>query len=205
MNHQIYRNDGSAYAEVFQKIIGRTPGGAVISLSELPTGTLEIRQGTGISVASSGIVYVNKTATLYANAAIDAVVYQVEKGHLFKVGDFLTTADVDDVKAYAITAIDTTTNTTHDVLTVGTTLGVALTAGVIMIQAVAEDSTGGAFTQKYPINAFVGEYHSFLTEEISTANISVSEVIRADLYEARLPHPISTTQKALLAGRLYFL
>ena len=59
-------------------------------------------------------------------------------------------------KAYAITAIDTTTNTSHDVITVGTTLGVAGAKNDAIYQA-DKESAGTSSKFLYEPKALVGE------------------------------------------------
>ena len=204
MNLQNVKTEGVVYPEVFQKVL-ETNLGANLDIDELPSAIEEVRQGQLLSAKdTSGQVHVVKTAKLYADALVDAVTYQVEKGHFFKVGDIIATKEVDDCLAYAITAIDTTTNTTHDVITVGTSLGVVMTAadGVYLIQAAAEDTAGGAFTVKYPVDTIMKETQVIPTTD--NPNINVSGVIQGSAYEGRLPFEITADQKSTLAGRIYF-
>lgn len=93
---------------------------------------------------STGVAKVQKTAVLYADATNTATDYHVLKGHNFIVGDYL--AQVIGGKAYAITAIDVS-NAAYDVLTVGTTLAVALTAvnGVVLFLSSATGASAAAY------------------------------------------------------------
>ena len=126
---------------VFVTKIEDIPGGVTVAVSDL-TQTY-VAAGTPIGPDNNGLYHVIKTAKATASATNTATDYQVAKGHNFKVGDFLAVKP--GAKAYAITAIDTT-NTGYDVLTVGTTLGLAVSNGAVLIQALAESaSTSSGF------------------------------------------------------------
>lgn len=116
-------------------------GGVSVDVSELTQDYLAA--GTPISKPASGKCHVVKYAILQANAANDATTLKVLKGHNFKVGDKVFA--VKGGKNYGISAIDTS-NSAYDEFTVGTTLGVALTAGDAIYQGVATTgATAGAF------------------------------------------------------------
>jgi hypothetical protein len=134
-----------------------------------------------------------RTAVLFANASNSATTYQVKKSlnpnqPLLKVGDYL--AAIAGGAAYAITAIDSTTNTDHDVITVGTTLGVALTAGATLFASTATGASAAAF----------GAINGLLYEETLVQlgyQQSVSAVIRGTVYARRVPY---TAALAALSG-----
>lgn len=117
-------------------------GGVSIVTSELNNDF--IPEGTVIGAPESGKCHVVKFALVQANAANDATTIKIYKGHNFKVGDKVFA--VEGGKNYAISAIDTT-NADYDEITVGTTLGVALTKDVSYIfQGVATTgASAGAF------------------------------------------------------------
>lgn len=116
-------------------------GGVTVDVSELTQDYLPA--GTPISKPVSGVCHVVKYAILQANAANDATVLKVLKGHNLKVGDKVFA--VSGGKNYGISAIDTS-NSAYDEITVGTTLGVALTAGAAIYQGVATTgASAGAF------------------------------------------------------------
>lgn len=132
-----------------------------------------------------------RTGILFANATNTAVTYSVNKSlnnkqPLFKVGDYLSA--VIGGAAYAITAIDSTTYTDHDVVTVGTTLGVALTAGQSLFQSTA---TGATAATLGAINGLL--YEETLVEIGYMQGVSV--VIRGTVYARRIPY--SATLAAL--------
>ena len=114
-------------------------GGVSVNVTEL--GCDYLPEGTVLSVPVNGISHVVKTAKLTAAATDSATKYKVAKGHAFKVGDVVMATT--SAKAYAISAIDTS-NTGYDELTVGTTLGVALSAGDQLMQAASEGASGSA-------------------------------------------------------------
>lgn len=180
------------------------PGGVLLMKSSLKTTTTEVKAGTviGEDASNAGQYHVVKTAKLQANATDSATGYRVLKNHEFVVGDIITTKDVDSCKAYAITEI-TTTETDYDTLTVGTTLGVAMTAadGVIFTQAATEDGTGGESTWKYVPKAIAA--HTI--EIISGDNHFVSAMIFGVVKESLLPFYVNSTLKAALGENIKFL
>lgn len=128
-----------------------------------------------------------KTAILYANATNVATVYQLKKGHAFIVGDFLATGAAGGA-AYAITAIDVS-NALYDAVTVGTTLGVAATAGDLFYKSTATGATASA----YPVISGL-----LYDDTIVAAGESVTIVWRATVYARRVPY--NATIAAALPG-----
>lgn len=139
---QFSSTDLPASKVVFHSKIEDLQGGVTVSAADFVADHV-VPAGTIVGKDSNGLFHAIKVAKLYTAANNTATTYQVYKGHGFKVGDFL--AALTGAKAYAITAIDTT-NATHDVLTVGTTLGVAVAQYAGLFQALAEAvSTTSAF------------------------------------------------------------
>lgn len=139
-----------------------------------------------------------RTGVLFADASNSDTTYSVKKSlnakqPLFKVGDYL--AAISGGKAYAITAIDSTTYTDHDVLTVGTTLGVALTAGATLFNSTATGASAAAFPV---INGLL--YEETLVELGLSQALSV--VIRGTVYARRVPY---TTALAALPGLAHII
>lgn len=126
-------------------------------------------------------------ATLYANATNSATTYQVKKGHIFKNGDYFSATP--GGTAYAITAIDTS-NTAYDVVTIGTTLGTALTAGQLLFKSTATGTTTSA------LPAFNGLLYEDTLVKDGFA-IAISAVQRATVYARRVPY---SSQLAALSG-----
>jgi hypothetical protein len=174
-------------------------GGGVIAASEIESATLP--PGVVVGKDANNLLHICKAAKLHANATNTAVTYQVKKNHEFKVGDVITTDDVASCKAYPITVIDKS-NAAYDVLTVGTSLGVAMTAanGVYIIQADAQDASGGASSLKYdPIGI------TFTEGDIANANANVAVLVRGTVQEALLPYYVPDVYKTALSARILFV
>ena len=128
------------------------PNGVTVCSAELVPDSV-LLEGTAIAPAADGLYHVCKTAKLTEAATTSTTDYKVAKGHQFKVGDFVM-AKVGG-KAYAITAINNG-NPTYDVITVGTTLGVAVKVGE-SLQLAAAESTGTSSKLKYAPIALTGD------------------------------------------------
>ncbi|GIZ08371.1 hypothetical protein [Flavobacterium sp. UMI-01] len=150
-------------------------GGCLLNTTGLTAGAT-IPAGTPVVYdETTRVASILHNATAHANAASNAVNYQVLKGHSLIVGDYLASGAVGG-KAYAITAIDTS-NSGYDVLTVGTTIG-AVTAGDLLFASTAEGATASALPA---INGLTYD------EIIVSSNISLSVVIRGTVYARRVP------------------
>lgn len=123
-------------------------GGLSIALTDLRSDVDHVPPGAFVGVDTNGLGHVIKSAVLLADVANNATTLRIPKQHPFKTGLFVTSKDKSSVKAYAITAIDTT-NAEYDTITVGTTLGVALTTGNYLVEVKAQDAVGGAGELQY--------------------------------------------------------
>jgi len=143
----ITRKSDSRVLRAFVHKLADIPNGVTVATTELVNGGI-LPEGAIVGKDSStGVYHLIKTAVLAANAANDATTYTVKKGHHFKVGDFISAGI--GKKAYAITAIATNSgDATCDDLSVGTTLGVAISAGEAIVQAKAQ-ATGNTSALKY--------------------------------------------------------
>lgn len=169
------------------------PDGVTVSAKDFTQ--KKLAEGTPIGKDSGGLYHIVKVAILTAAATATATTYNVEKGHNFKVGDFLMLKE--GGKAYAITAIDTTTNTSHDVVTVGTTIGVAAAKGDAVYQAAAE-STGTSSKFLYEPVALVGESYDVEPE----SNLIVNAWTIAQIREANIK-AVGSAVKAKLSGIVF--
>lgn len=168
------------------KDIQLAQGGFSLAATGLTAGAV-IPAGTGfVFDEATRVATLWGGAVLYADATDVATTYQVKKGHTFVVGKYL--ASVVGGKAYAITAIDTTTSTLYDILTVGTTLGVALTAGANFFSSTA---TGASAAALPAINGLLYD------DTLANTGESVSLVIRGTVYARRIPFTYSTALAAL--------
>lgn len=143
MSMTVTRRKDSKTPRVFMHKIADIRGGVSVNVSELTQDYLP--EGSILSEPVSGVSHVVKTAVLQADATNSATDYKVLKGHNFKVGDVIMLAT--NAKAYAITGI-TTSNSAYDTLTVGTTLGLAASAGAFLMEAAEAGASGSSFKYK---------------------------------------------------------
>lgn len=135
----------------------------------------------------------NRTATMVGGGSLQAAAlasdttYKVNKGSTYKVGDNF--GSIAGGAAYPITAIDTS-NSAYDVITVGTTLGVALAVGANTFASSATGATSAAYPA---INGLLYD------DTQAIAGESVSIVIRGTIYARRIPFAYSAALAALPA------
>jgi hypothetical protein len=130
------------------------------------------------------------TGVAYDTSGGSDVAYKILKGSALKVGDYYASGAAGG-KAYAITAIDTTTSTLYDIVTVGTTIG-AVTAGTLVYASTATGATASA----YP--TIKGLLYD---DTVVGAGESVSIVIRGTIYARRVPY--NATIAAALPAIIY--
>lgn len=185
----VIRTLNTASVPVWQgtgKDIQLLQGGCTLVITGLVAGRI-VPAGTPLIYSESA-----RTATLlhsgiaYANAGGSATDYQVGKNHSLVVGDYLASGATGG-KAYAITAIDVTTSTDYDILTVGTTIG-AVTAGDTLYASTATGATASA------LPACNGLLYD---DAVIAAGTAVSVVIRGTVYARRV---IYTASIAALTG-----
>jgi hypothetical protein len=163
------------------------PGGVTVSVANL--GGSALFEGTPIGVGSNGLYKVCKTAQIITAATNSATTYEVAKGHHFKVGDYFAAGTAN---GQAITAIDKT-DPAKDVITVGTTLGVAISANTAAYQ-----STGANKTLAVTPSAFAGS-----NEDVTTGdNLFVSAWVIGVVKEANAPI-VNDAIKTALKGVIY--
>jgi len=171
-------------------------GGGTLAATPLAS-TDEVKQGAIVAVDSSGLLQVFKTAEIHEDEADDETDYKVKKGHEFKVGDFITDSGLAGA-AEAITAIDTD-DEDYDVLTVGTTLGHAISEAECLVQAAAQAAAGSA-ALKYPTPEGITKNAVDLTK----ANQPTGVMVRGTVNESLMPYPVDTNVKALLEPIIRF-
>jgi hypothetical protein len=193
---QFIRETETRNIDPFDTKLEVIPGGVCVAITDLGTGATEIKPATPIGKGSSGMFNVVKSAVVYAEAGDTAVTIQVNKGHLFKVGNkvFATVGS----KNYAITAIDTTTSALYDTITIGTTLGAVLAAASVIYEGVAtEGAATGAFL--YTPYALVGVGFDFVAG--SGENHFCQAVVRGSVKTALMPNGAGA---ALIAALTHF-
>lgn len=164
------------------------PNGVTVAVADLIPG-VALKEGAPIGPDEAGLYHLVKTATVTEAATATATAYKVAKGHHFKAGDFVMVKT--GAKAYAITSVDTSA-LTHDTITVGTTLGLAVKVGDALTQAKAE-STGTASAFKYQPTAVVGD--SYAVEALTTTPVAA---VTFGQFKAALCPAISADVKAAL-------
>jgi hypothetical protein len=163
------------------------PGGVTVSVADL--GGSALFEGTPIGKGSNGLFKVCKTAQILTDATATATAYEVAKGHHFKVGDRFAT---DACNGQAITAIDKSAPE-KDIITVGTTLGKAITAGTC-----AFESSGANTTLKVSPIAFAGS-----NEDVEAgSNLFVSAWVIGVVNQANAPI-VNDAIKSALKGVAY--
>jgi hypothetical protein len=170
--------------QIFQNIIETAQGGFTLDDSVAVTAALTLMPGTVIGFdETTRKAKVAKMGVLQANATNTATSYRVTKGHNLAVGMLLFLVGG---TAQAITAIDTS-NASYDALTVGTTIGVAGTAGdAIYVNDIGATGPKGLLLDRVDASA--------------TADITV--VIRGTVYENRIC-PVAASIKTLLPNIIF--
>lgn len=159
-------------SRVVKCILHRTadiPGGVTINVANL--GGSAILEGTPIAKGSNGLFEVVKTAQVVTNAAQGATTIEVAKGHHFVVGDYLAFSSSN--KGVAITAIDKS-NAEKDVITIGSGLAAAITAGAC---GVATQSTT-TYAPKFNAVAVAGSNYDVVAGTNTFVDAWVIGVIR---------------------------
>lgn len=146
----VNKRKDSNLPKVFVHKVADVRGGVSVATADLNVDFLH--EGRVVSAPVSGICHVIKYAKVQANASNSDVKIKVYKGHDFKVSDVVCAAE--DGAAYAITAI-ATSNASYDEITIGTTLGVALTKDVSYIFHAKEAGASGSALKYEPL-AVVG-------------------------------------------------
>ncbi len=184
MSYKLESTQISGGKHVFYRVDETAIGGFGLDIANLVAGVL-VPAGTIMGFdEDTRTATPLKTAKMQASATDAATTYKVEKGHLFEVGDNI--GKTIGGKAYTISEIDTS-NADYDVLTVGTTLGVTLVAGDVLIQS----GVSGASACAYAVEP-KGLLHNDVKAEES---VDVGVVLRGTVFERRIA-PITDGIKA---------
>lgn len=146
----VTRKKDTSLARVFVHKVADVRGGVSVISSELNVDYLN--EGRVVSAPDNGVCHVVKYACVQANATSSATKIKVYKGHDFKVGDVICAAE--GSAAYAITSIDAS-NAAYDGISIGTTLGTALTKDASFIYQAKEAGASGSLLKYQPF-ALVG-------------------------------------------------
>lgn len=157
------------------------PGGVTVAVLDLTQAG--VSDGTPIGRDANGLYHVVKTARVKSDAGATDSSYAVEKGHNLRKGDYVTNKL--GSKAYAIIAIDTSAGD-KDVITLSATLGVALKAGEVLLEAKGESTTSTS-TFKYEPWGLVGTSFDVVVGDSHLTDC----IVRGTIREANIPpiHP----------------
>ena len=184
------------YHPGIEQIISDVIGGGTISRSDLAVffsgeQLKELPPLCLVGQADDGVWHVVKTAEMYADAAAEAIKYQVEKNHLFAVGDVITKSGLAGIAA-AITAIDKSEDN-YDAITVGATLG-DLSDGDVLVLASAAADAGSASYLYTPTVLTMNKV------DLTVANQSSGLLEAGKVNASVIPFPIDSTLKSALSG-----
>lgn len=182
----IKKETASYNPEAFQLVLETAQGGFTLDETVLAAGTI-IKQGTVFGFdESTRKAKPFKGGVLQANATNVATTYRIMKGSNVAVGQSL---NLTGGTARAITVVDTS-NANYDELTVGTTIGVAGTAGDTMF--LTDD--GYSKAKGLLMNDVEVPATGYTSE--------VAVVIRGTVYNRRIA-PVSAAIKALLPNIIF--
>lgn len=137
MGMTVSRRKDSRIPRVIMHRVADVRGGVSVNTAEL--GGDFLYEGTVLSVPVDGISHVVKVGQVIEKVEEAGTAIKVKKGHNFKVGDFVMSAE--GAKAYAITKIDMS-NKTYDTITIGTAIGeVEKGAQIVEAKAQSADTT----------------------------------------------------------------
>ena len=125
----IYTSPDASTPVVFEQIFAEKPGGGLLANQ-----TFDLKAGTAVGLSSGKYAPIKGYRLTKAVTAEDTTI-EIAKGSGIAVGDIIATGK----KGVASTAVDTTTSTTHDIVTV--TLGVIVAIDTVLYQAAAAHAT----------------------------------------------------------------
>jgi len=187
MGLKLVKTETSGRIPIIIKGIEVATGGFKLVTTGLPADQL-VPVGTPISCnEETRQAVVLKSAVLASNVTDTAVEYPVKKGHFLVVGEYLGASE--DGAAYTITQIDST-NAEYDMITLETTLGVAMSEGEILFKSLA---VGGSSAKLHAVPT------GLLWETVKIEdNVTVSSLIRGTVYAKRIANGVhSAVRKAL--------
>lgn len=183
----VKREEEFQYAPVIENCIEDYTGGLTIARADI-TGLDELPPGYIAGTDERGLGHVIKTAKVKTAVAEDGKAITVNKGHLFKVGDAVTTTNLTGVSS----VIGSITNgSDSDILNVTSAFGV-IDADAVLVEAKGEAVAGSA-ELKYKI---VGVTKNKI--DLTVANQQSGVMARGSVNEKTMPQPIDTAIKALL-------
>lgn len=164
----ITRKSDNRFVRCIEHKIADIRGGVGVSVANL--GGAVVYEGTPIGIdTTTGLYKVYKTVKVLSNATNTDTEIEVAKGHHFKAGDYVTFGT--SASGQQISSIDKS-DSTKDVITLGTTLGAAITAGAVLFEV-----TGNNKTKKVNPIAIVGDSYDVVAGENLFVNAWVMGVV----------------------------
>lgn len=178
------------YAPGIEKIIEDVQGGGTIARAELKKIINELPPLVIVGKDTNGLYHVVKTAKVHAAVAVEATTIQVEKNHLFAIGEALTIGGDLSKAADVITAIDKS-NASFDTITLSGAIGTAAVGDVIVL--VSAKAAAKAATFKYaPVAITMNKVNT------TVANQQSGLLVRGTVNASVMPYPADEAIKALL-------
>lgn len=180
MSLKLTRTSVGGLIPIWQAVHENAQGGFKLTTGRLVAGDV-IPAGTLVGATEANetarTVVLIKTIVVHASAGNTATDIQVKKTPKsnFKVGDYV--AVVSGGKAYPITVIDTS-QADYDTITVGTTLGVALSAGDILFESTSTGASAAVWSRPLGLT-----YEDYTFE----SDLDIAVVIRGTIYARRSP------------------
>lgn len=178
------------YAPGIEKIIEDVQGGGTIARAELKGLIDELPPLAVVGKDESGLYHVVKTAFVKTVAAADAVIIQIEKKHLFQVGEAVTIGGSLDRASDVITAINRS-NANYDELTIAGAIGAAKEGDVLVLV----EGKAAAKAAKFK---YVPEVVTMNKVDVTVANQTSGLLVRGTVNESVMPYPIDEAVKASL-------
>lgn len=186
---QVKRKKDSRVVKCIVHRIADIPGGVTVETAQL--GGKALLEGTPLGKGKDGLYNVVKTAQIVTAADTSATVYEVAKGHHFKVGDRFSAGGAN---GQTIASIDKS-DPTKDVITLSTTLGKAVKIG-----DTAFESAGANTTLKVSPEVVAGSNHDV---DPDGDNLWVDAWLIGAVRESNAP-AVSDAIKSALKNIVYF-
>lgn len=175
----VYKETGTVENVIFHKILKDYPGGVSVDPSELGENSEVLKKGTMLSLDwANKKAHIVKTAKVYAayDDSADSQI-QVDKGHEFKVGDYVYGGTDDE----AITSIDRS-NADYDILNFDGTasLGADLSADQII------EAGSGSNAAEYTVDVLCAA--DIYVHDKTASNVFVPVVLNGMVYQNALPY-----------------
>jgi hypothetical protein len=184
---QIVYDDAIAGRNViFESILDEVIGGASLNVARLDTTKKYVKAGAPVYyVPATRVMELCKTVAVIDGGSTSAP--RVGKTHFFKVGDVIG----DGTTAQVILSIDTTSDD-YDVLTLGSTIATAATAGTKLFQGTVSGSS--AVLAYTPNGVLKNDVY------IGDGNADGGIVTIGNVRESALAYPMPTLFKVALRG-----